>query len=144
MMAGQNYLIMCCGAITDQQRRGLAMRDSEILRMFFGGGTNDTFEVDDAATGQVAIRPSRVPAVSPGGDLHRIAVTLPRYPNAASEAIRIWRDSERFAADCRPAVDALAAALLDRGQLAYGEAVEIAESAMKDHPRLVVPEWARP
>jgi hypothetical protein len=144
MMAGQNYLISCCGFIADLQRRGLSMRDSEILKMFFGGGSDDTFEVDDAATGRVAVRPSRTPAVAPGGDLHRIATTLPRYPNATFEAIRIWRDSEKFAAECRPAIDALAAALLTQEQLAYSEAVEIAESAMKEHPRPVTPDWARP
>ena len=144
MMAGQNYLISCCGFIADMQRRGLSMRDSEILKMFFGGGADDTFEVDDATTGRVAVRPSRVSAVSPGGDLHRIMVTLPRYPNAAFEAIRIWRDSERFAAECRPAIDALAAALLAQGQLTYDEAVMIAELAVKDDPRPVIPEWARP
>lgn len=142
MMVGQLWLIQCCGAIADQQRRGLRIRDGQILKLVFGDGADDTFEVDDAATGQVAVRPSRVPAVSPGGDLHNMAVTLPTWPNAKAECIRVWRDSERFAAECRPAIDALAAALLASVELRYDKAAEIAIAAMKGNPQPVIPEWA--
>jgi hypothetical protein len=143
VMVGQDWLIRCCGGIADQQRRGLSMRDSQILKLVFGDGTGDTFEMDDAETGEVAVRPSRLPPVSPGGDLHSIAVTLPEYPNSVGECIRIWRDSEKFAAECRPAIDALAAALLARAELTYDEAAEIAASAMTGRPATVIPEWAR-
>src|SRR5580658_4700861 len=101
-----------------------------------------TFEVDDAITGHVAVRPSRVPAVSPRGDLHDMAVTLPAWPNAEAECIRVWRGSESFAAECRPAIDALAAALLASAELHYDKA-EIAAAAMRGRPGPGIPGWAR-
>ena len=81
------------------------MRGSQIAKMILGGGNDEFFEVDDAETGQVALRRvSRIPPVSPGGDLHDMATSLPcDFPDPAREAIRIWRDSEKFAAECRPA-----------------------------------------
>ena len=145
VMVGQHWLMMCCGAIADQQRRGLRMRGSQIVKLILGGGADEFFEVDDAETGQVVLRRvSRIPAVSRGGDLHDMATSLPRdFPDPTSESIRIWRDSERFAAECRPAIDALAAALLARGELNYDEAAEIAVKAMVGKPAPVIPEWAR-
>ena len=71
-----------------------------------------------------------------------MAVTLPTWPNAKAECIRVWRDSERFAAECRPAIDALAAALLASVELRYDKAAEIAIAAMKGNPQPVIPEWA--
>ena len=146
IMIGQQWLIQCCGNIADQQRRGLRMRGSQIVKMILGGGNDEFFEVDDAETGQVVLRRvSRIPPVSPGGDLHHMATSLPRdFPDPAREAIRIWRDSEEFAAECRPAIDALAAALLARGELSYAEAAEIAAAGMSGKPAPVIPEWARP
>jgi hypothetical protein len=143
---GQRWLIQCCGFIADQQRRGLGMRGSQIVKMILGGGHDEFFEVDDAETKQVVLRRvSRIPGVNPGGDLHDMAVSLPRdFPDPKREAIRVWRDSEKFAAECRPAIDELAAALLARGELGYVEAAQISGTAMRGKPAPRPPEWARP
>jgi len=146
VMVGQNWLIQCCGGIADQQRRGLRMRGSQIVKLILGGGDDEFVEVDDTETGEVVLRRlSRVPpVVNPEGDLHHLATILPRsFPDPARECIRIWRDSERFAEELRPAIDALAAALLARTELSYDEAAKIAATAMVGKPSPAVPEWAR-
>jgi hypothetical protein len=90
------------------------MRGSQIVKLILGGGgggADEFFEVDDAETGEAALRRvSRIPpAVNPEGDLYHMATTLPRsFSDPKRECIRIRRDSERFAAECRPAIDALA------------------------------------
>jgi hypothetical protein len=142
MMIGQLWLIQCCGAIADQQRRGLRMRDSQILKLVFGDGADDTFEVDDVMTGQIVVRPSRVPAVSPGGDLHNMAVTLPTWPNAEAECIRVWRGSENLQPSAVPRSTPWRP-LLASAELRYDKAAEIAAAAMKGKPEPVIPEWAR-
>lgn len=139
---GQRFLIALCGGIADQQRRGLTMRGSQIVKLLFGGGTDALFEVDDPATGQVK-RISRVPAVGPGGCLRPLALALPTMMNGRAECVRMWRDAERFAQSCRPAIDALAAALLAYGELSYDEAAKIAEDAMGDKPAPEIP-WRAP
>ena len=144
MQRGSHWVIGACGVIADQQARGLSMRGSQVVRLILGGDT-DIFEVDNAATGQVAVRPSRVPPVSPGGDLHDMAVTfaaMPR-PQAGPEIIRIWREAERFVRELCPAIDALAAAVLARGELSYAEASDIAAAAMEGRPVPVLAEWLR-
>src|SRR5260370_25590677 len=83
---GQRFLIALCGGIADQQRRGLGMRDSEILKLVFGGGTHDRFEIDDPANGRV-IRPSRAPAGGPRGCLRPLALTLPSVPNGRAQRV---------------------------------------------------------
>jgi hypothetical protein len=72
------------------------------LNLAFGDGTGDTFEVNDAEIAQMDAHPSRLLPVSLGRDLHKMAATLPNYPNPAAGCIRIWRDSERFVADVVP------------------------------------------
>jgi hypothetical protein len=140
---GQHWLIQCCGAIADQQRRGLRMRDSEILKMVFGGGPDDRFEIDNAATGEVAVRPSRLEAVGPGRDLHDMAEALSKLPMGRAECLRVWRGSEKFAEECRPAIDALAAAFLANGELSYDEAAEIAAAVMTGKPNPEIPLFAQ-
>jgi len=144
MNRGLDSVIKLCGAIADQQARDLRIRGSQIVRLILGGDSQ-IFEVDDAATGQVAVRPSRTPAVQPGGDLHDIATVFAAMPRdqAVPEVIRLWRECERFAAELRPAIDALAEALLARGELSYAEASAIAAAAMADRPVPVLAEWLR-
>jgi hypothetical protein len=141
---GHDSVIKLCGAIADQQARGLRIRGSQIVRLVLGGD-GQTFELDDAATGKVAVRPSRVPAVQPGGDLHDIATVFATMPRdqAGPEIIALWRECERFAAELRPAIDALAVAVLDRGELSYSEASDIAAAAMAGRPVPVLAEWLR-
>src|ERR1035441_6945891 len=99
VLVEQHWLIQCCGAIADQQRRGLRMRNSQIVKLVLGGGSDDFFEIDDAATGQIVLNISRMPAVRPGGDLNHLAMTLPvDSPNPVAECIKIWRGSEMLAA----------------------------------------------
>ncbi len=144
MMAGHDFVIKLCGAVADQQARGLRMRGSQITRLILGGEGGDIFEIDDAS-GQVAVRPSRMPAVQPGGDLHTIAATFASMPRqqGSQEAIRLWRECERFCAELRPAIDALAEAVLARGDVMYPEAVAVADQAMKGKPRPVLADWLR-
>ncbi|MGH3403500.1 MAG: hypothetical protein ACRDRJ_13535 [Streptosporangiaceae bacterium] len=61
---GQQCLIQASGFIADYQGRQLSMRGSQIAKLFLGGDGDDRFEVDDPATGQVAVRPSRAPALA--------------------------------------------------------------------------------
>jgi hypothetical protein len=117
------------------------MRDSEILKLVFGGGADDRFEIDDPVHGRV-IRPSRLPAVGPSGCLRPLAVTLPTVENGRTECVRLWRDSERFMEACRPAIDAIASALLASGRLSYDEVAKLAAAAMKDSPDPAIPWWA--
>jgi DNA-binding ferritin-like protein len=43
--------------------------------------------------------------------------------------IRLWRESERLAAELRPAIDAIAEAVMARGQLSYFETAGFAAAA---------------
>src|SRR5579859_3987603 len=88
------------------------------------------------------IRPSRLPAVGPSGCLRPLAVTLPTVENGRTECVRLWRDSERFMEACRPAIDAIASALLASGRLSYDEVAKLAAAAMKDSPDPAIPWWA--
>lgn len=150
ILAGLDWIIRASGFIADYQSRGYKMRGSQIVRMVLGGD-NDRFEVDDATTGAVAVRPSRLPAVQPGmngrpaGDLHGMAAEFGTRPRAEAtpEVIRFWRACEAYTAELRPAIDALAEAVLDCGELAYGEAAEVAAAAMSGHPMPVVADWLR-
>jgi hypothetical protein len=137
-----NWVIQACGVIADQQARGLSMRGSQIVQLILGG-RGERFETDDAATGQVAVRPYRGPAVMPGGDLNDMATFFASMPRlqASPEIVRIWREAERFAEELRPAIDALAAAVLGRGELSYAEVSDIASAAMGDRPVPVLAEW---
>lgn len=140
--SGQRSLIGFCGGIADQQRRGLLMRDSEIVNLLFGDRPDGTFEVDNPAANRVMSLP-RAPAVRPVlGCLSEPASTLPTLANGREESVRRWRDSERFAAGYRHAIDAVAAALLARERLNYDEVAQIAAAAMIDKPVPAVPEWA--
>lgn len=143
VVVGQQLLIQACGAIADYQRRGLRVRGSQIAKLLLGGD-DGLFELDDPVTGQVAARPSRAPAVAPGGDLALMTATFAKHQASAAECIGIWRDCERFAEACRPAIDAMAAALLERGELGYAEAAGIAAAAMTGKPDPVIPQWAWP
>lgn len=118
------------------------MRGSQIVQLVLGG-RGDRFEVDEAATGQVAVRPSRIPPVSPGGDLQGMAVAFAAMPRAEAgpEVIRLWREAEWFAKELRPAIDALAAAVIARGELSYAEASRVATAAMAGRPVPVLAEW---
>ncbi|HEY2552434.1 MAG TPA: hypothetical protein VGI64_17845 [Streptosporangiaceae bacterium] len=141
LRAGQSWLIQACGAIADYQRRGLRMRDLAIVHLLMGSQDN-MFDLDDAS-GSVAERVSRLPAVAPGADLERITALMDaqRWPPALR--IQRWRDSERFAASARPAIDALAAELLACGQITGDEAHRICAAAMPGKPAPDVPGWAR-
>jgi hypothetical protein len=137
-----NWVIQACGVIADQQARGLRTRGSQIVQLILGG-RGDRFEVDDAATGEVAVRPYRGPAVMPGGDLNDMATFFASMPRlqASPEIIRIWREAERFAKELRPVIDALAAAVLARGELTYAEVSDIAAAAMDGRSVPVLAEW---
>lgn len=139
--SGQDALIATCGCIADWQRRGQRLRDNQIT-ILLQGGPEDRFERDDASTGEAVVSTARGPAVAPGADLYRLAgkATSERWP--AGRCIRLWRGSETFAASCRPAIDAVAAALLKRGELSYAEVSKIATAAMADNPAPIIPEWA--
>jgi hypothetical protein len=52
----------------------------------------------------------------------------------------LWRDCERFVESCRPAIDAVAAAVLERGELTCAEVSEIATAAMAGKPAGLLPE----
>jgi len=143
VLVGQRCLIQACGFIADYQRRGLRMRGSQIAKLLLGGG-DDRFEVDDPATGQVAVRPSRAPALAPGGDMSDWTALIAATRPPPAECIGLWRDCEGFAAACRPAIDAVAAELLVLTELGYADASEIAAAAMAGMPPPAIPEWARP
>jgi hypothetical protein len=146
MKNGHRWVINACGAIADWQSRGLKIRDSQIIQLVLGG-EGDTFELDDATTGQVKARVFRSHAVQPGGDLHSLATVFASGPRqeAVPELIRFWREFERFARELRPAIDALTEALLERGQLTYREAWGIVILAMitSPSPMPVLAEWLR-
>jgi hypothetical protein len=78
MKRGHNWVIQACGVIADQQARGLGMRGSQLVQLVLGG-CGDRFEVDDVATGQVAVRPSRTtrPNLEEEDDVRWSAI--PRY-----------------------------------------------------------------
>lgn len=139
--SGQDALIATCGCIADWQYRGQKLRGSQIAILLLGG-PDDRFERDDASTGQAVVSTGRASAVAPGADLYRLASKAASEHWAAARCIALWRGSEAFAASCRPAIDAVAAALLERGELNYAEVNEIATTAMADHPAPEVPEWA--
>jgi hypothetical protein len=142
--SGQRILIGLCGGIADQQRRELFMRDIEIVNLVFGDRPDGLFEVDVPAEGRV-MRLPRAPVVQPGrGCLAEMAALLPTVTNGRDEAVRLWRDSERFAEGYRPAIDAVAGALLAKGELSYDEVAEIAAMAMTGEPTPEVPSWAAP
>jgi hypothetical protein len=144
MQQGHDFVIKACGAIADYQARGLRIRGGQIVKLILGGD-DDIFELDDAATGQVSVRPSRVPAVQPGGDLQNMAALFTGMPRAQAvpEIIRFWRECERFARKLQPAIDALAEVLFACGRLSYSEASDIAAGAMADRPIPVLAEWLR-
>ena len=150
VLAGLDWIIRASGFIADYQSRGYKMRGSQIVRMVLGGDSG-RFEVDDAITGAVAVRPSRLPAVQPGvngrpaGDLHGMAAEFGRRPRAevTPEVIRFWRACEAYTAELRPAIDALAEAVLDRGDMPYSDAADIATAAMFGHPMPVLAGWLR-
>jgi hypothetical protein len=139
--AGQRFLTGLCGGIADQQRRQLVIRDAEIVNLVFGDRPDGFFEVDVPAEGRV-MRLPRAWVVGPSGCLAEMAALLPTVTNGRAEAVRFWRDSERFAAEYRPAIDAVAAALLAREELSYDEVAEIATAAMTGKPTPDVPWWA--
>ena len=139
---GQRFLIGFCGGIADQQRRGLVMRDSEIVNLVFGDRADGLFEIDNPATGRV-MRIARAPAVRLGlGCLSEPAAILPTVANGKAECVRMWCDSERFVAGHRPAIDSVAAALLAKEELSYDEVAKIAAAAMAGKPAPEVPWWA--
>lgn len=140
---GQMCLIQGSGFIADYQRRGLRMRGSQVAKLLLGGD-GDRFEVDDPATGRVAVRPSRAPAVAPGGDLATWPAFIAASHMPTRECIEMWRGCETFTAVCRPAIDAVAAELLAREGIDYAAAAPIAEAAMAGRPAPLIPEWAQP
>lgn len=144
----RSMLIGVCGMIADYQRRGLAIDDRNILRLLLGDD-DCTFELIDVATGEVAERVSR-PSVAAGHDLELIAEQAAAMAGGilaafggdrepAAVIIGMWRQAEQFVAECRPAIDALAAQLLERGSLTYLEACSIADAAMAGLPKPAVP-----
>ena len=82
VMVGQNWLIQCCGGIADQQRRGLRMRGSQIVKLILGGGDDEFVEVDDAETGEVVLR--RLSRVPPVVNRKGTCTTWQRFCRAAS------------------------------------------------------------
>jgi len=112
-----------------------------IVKLVFGG-PDDLFEVDDSASGRI-LHVSRVPAVRPPyGCLSELAAILPTVTNGRAECVRFWRDSERFAAGNRPAINAVAAALLAKEELSRDGVAEIAAAAMMGNPTPEIPWWA--
>lgn len=139
--SGQDALIATCGCIADWQHRGLKIRGSQVVRLILGS-VNDQFEVDDASTGEVVLRPRRTAAVAPDADLHRLARKAVAEHWPTTRCIALWRDSERFAASCGPAIDAVAATVLEHGELSYAEVSKVASAAMANNPAPIIPEWA--
>jgi len=81
--------------------------------------------------------------VQPGGDLHSLARYFGSQPGsqAGLEVIRLWRDCEQLTAALRPAIDALAENVLERGELRYPEASETAAEAMAGLAMPTLPHW---
>jgi hypothetical protein len=88
------------------------------------------------------VNTGRAAAVAPGADLHRLAGKAASENWPAARCIALWRDSETFAASCRPAIDAVAEDLVKRRALGNTEVSEIATTAMLDHPAPALPRWA--
>jgi hypothetical protein len=141
LLVGQHWLIQACGAIAEWQREGQRIRGSQIAKLLLGGGDDDLFELDGPAAGEVT-RISRTPAIGPGCDLEQMATTFAAQGAPPAYCIAQWRDWERFAESCRPAIDALAKELLARGELPYDEACQIAAAAMEGKPPPVIPAQA--
>jgi hypothetical protein len=60
-----------------------------------------------------------------------------------AECIAMWRECERFTEACRPAIDAMAAELLRRGELEGTVGAGIAVAAMAGAGVPEAPVWAR-
>jgi hypothetical protein len=140
--SGPAMITAVAGGAAEMQLRGLVIRGSQIVKLLAGNG-DERFELTDAVTGEVVVAPSRAMAVSPGGDLHYMANRIARDRWTSSMYIGFYRDAERFTAGCRPAIDAVAAALAELGDLSYAGVSERAAAAMEGHPAPAVPGWAR-
>lgn len=151
MPSGKAMLIAACGVIADIQRRYLALDDRNVLALLLG--TDDgMFDLTDPATGEVAERAPRAPLIVPGADLEEMSDIMagiaggmlgPEVSQPAHVIIRLWREAEQFAAQLRPAIDALAAALHDRGELAHAEVRSLADAAMTGLPMPALPQLAQ-
>jgi hypothetical protein len=139
--SGPAMIIGVAGGAAEMQLRGLVIRGSQIVKLI-AGGPDERFELNDAVTGEVIARPARALAVAPGADLHYMAATSARDRWTAQYYIGFYRDAERYTAACRPAIDAVASALAERGQLDYAEVRDLAAAAMAGQPDPVVPTWA--
>lgn len=133
---GDTWLIGAAGCIADLQLRELVLPDPEILKLVLGS-PDSLFSVVDRS-GTVVVRPSRNPAVAPGGDLHMMAVVMSDdgdgVPWPAAEIIGVWRDCERYVAACRGAIEAVAAELLRVRKLTYFATGHIAAKAAGSGP----------
>ena len=140
---GDTWLIGAAGCIADLQLRELVLPDPEILKLVLGS-PDSLFSVVDRS-GTVVVRPSRNPAVAPGGDLHMMAVVMSDdgdgVPWPAAEIIGVWRDCERYVAACRGAIEAVAAELLRVRKLTYFATGHIAAKAAGSGPLPPVPGW---
>jgi len=134
---GMQWLNGAAGVIADFQSRGLSMPDGAVLGLLLGSA-DGTFEVLDAA-GAVAVRPSRALPVGPGGDLESMAAVMREDAWPWPVILEVWRACELFVSRCRPAISAVAAALLDRGELSYAEVSGLVAGAMPGPPP--VPAW---
>lgn len=150
MSQGRGMLIAACGVIADTQRRGLALDDPDVLALLLGVD-DGMVELSDPSTGSVAERAPRAPMVAPGADLEVMSEIMAGIaggmlgPTVSPPhvIIRLWREAEQFAAQLRPAINAVAAAVLDRGELAGAEVFSLADAAMAGRPRPQVPGLAR-
>jgi hypothetical protein len=140
--SGPAMITAVAGGAAEMQLRGLVIRGSQIVTLLAGNG-DERFELTDAVTGEVVVAPSRAMPVSPGGDLHYMATRAARDCWPSSLYIGFYRDAEGFTAACRPAIDAVATVLAERGELTYAEVAELATAAMEGNPAPVVPSWAQ-
>lgn len=140
---GDTWLINAAGCIADFQLRGLMLPDPEILKLLLGSPDGLFSAVDHS--GRVAVRPSRAPAVAPGGDLHMMAVVMSDdgdgVPWPAAEIIGVWRDCESYVAACRGPIEAVAAELLRVRKLTYAATGVVAAGATDGGPIPPLPQW---
>jgi len=138
ILSGPSMLIAACGAIADCQRRSLVVTDRSVARLLLGVG--GVLEMADPATGEAVSRGTG--GHLPGVDFEYWIARAARGHWPQAYCLSLWRSCERFAASCRPAIDAAATALIARGELSYAEVSEVAATAMAGHPAPVIPGWA--
>jgi hypothetical protein len=130
------------GFIADYQAWNRTIRGSQIRALLLGDRSG-TFTVDCPQFGPIVFGVASWTA--PGMDFERISAHFRSRrgdPFAAADAVAIWRDAEAYVAALRPAIDAIAGALLTRRELSRDECVQLATAAAGGcFPPL--PEWAK-